>query len=127
MSQTRHRSARLSGFSGPYFPFELDALTNGLEGMNGVELGQLGERVPGFLGLDRPTTSDGYFWFWAFNISVGSGRVAVLVPWRQDDSTDPWSPDRSMAVYTRRVLWGQRRAMAALAVALLNAQLTTKD
>lgn len=105
MIDTRHLTAMLVGYDGPFFPTSVDELGRLLgkfKALNGQWLRNAVKDISGFERVARPTTSDGYTWYWSFEFVSGPGSMAVLLPWSQD-----WSrryhtqPDRSIAVYTK--------------------------
>ena len=82
----------------PLQPLNL-ALTS-LVGYNGSVLYEACKPLLFYVGQDRPTTSDGYTWFWSQNFHTPSGTVRVCIPWSQDWARrDGSSMDRSAAVY----------------------------
>ena len=107
MSNMKHAEATLAGYEGPFFPPEVDELHRQLDrtgGYDGAWLKNIGETIEEFQDISRPTTSDGYVWFWSLDFSIGRGKVLVLIPWAQDwDKTDGTQSDRGIAVHTRGV------------------------
>ncbi|HEY4497012.1 MAG TPA: hypothetical protein VI432_02590 [Candidatus Paceibacterota bacterium] len=74
----------------------------GLFGWSGNELQIVAERAFRNFVIDRPTTNDGYAWFWGIQILNRSGAIAILFPWCQDwKKNDRTQSDRHIAVYTR--------------------------
>lgn len=102
MSNEKVRTA-LEGYE-QVFPEKLDELDrvyNRVEA-NGVTLEELGRTIYGYETIDRPTTEDGYVWFWGLHFKTGRGRTATIFPWAQDwDGQDRTGLDRSIAVHTR--------------------------
>jgi len=85
--------------------------------VNAKELQDTIDRIPGF-GFEilkvaarqakplrrifRPTTDDGYAWFWGVEFNLHYGAVAILIPWSQDwNKTDGSGADRSIAAYVK--------------------------
>jgi hypothetical protein len=105
MSNQRVENALLEGFSPPIFPGNLRALRKTMESTcttNGLSLETVGKRIKGFVRMDRPTTSDGYTWFWGLNFICGETNIAILIPWWQDfNHPNGDTSDRSIAVYTK--------------------------
>lgn len=104
MSLKKHTDAFLRGYNKPEFPAVAGMLQKVLRekgAVTGVTLEGACKTVEGFVELDRPSTSDGYVWFWALNFRTNDGKVAILVPWAQDwDQTDGALSDRALAIYT---------------------------
>ena len=71
-------------------------------GTTGHILEKVSQKIRGYKCQTRPTTVDGYGWFWGQHFQTDSGgEVAILIPWAQDwDKTDGSSFDRAIAVYT---------------------------
>lgn len=88
MSLVQMTSARLTGWTGPFFPDGVADLTRGYASCNGINLGLLASICvaanAGFHGYRRPQTSDGYEWFWAAAFRRTHGDTLVLFPWVQD-------------------------------------------
>ncbi len=107
MSSMKHAEATLAGCYGPFFPPEAEELHRQLDragSYDGAWLNKIGETIEEFQDISRPTTSDGYVWFWSLDFSIGRGKVLVLIPWAQDwDKTDGTQSDRGIAVHTRGV------------------------
>ena len=108
VSNEKHTQATLDGFEGPFFPSSIDELRKQLDivGLpNGSWLEDSARNIEGFVDhLVRPTTSDGYTWFWSLEFFEGSGKVAILIPWSQDwDKSDDTQSDRAIAVYAHGV------------------------
>jgi hypothetical protein len=106
VSNKKHTDAILAGYDGPFFPASVDDLRKQLDEVgryNGDWLKKAGDTIDGFVGeVDRPTTSDGYVWFWSLEFSCGSGKVTVLIPWSQDwEQSDGTQGDRGIAVHTK--------------------------
>lgn len=105
MSYSQHTKAVLPGYEGPFFPVALRDLNQAQEEKgiaNGVELDRLGATIDGFIETIRPTTSDGYSWFWGMRIRSGKNEVIILFPWAQDwGQRDGTQKDRSHAVHTK--------------------------
>lgn len=106
MSNKKHVDAYLEGYDGPFFPASVDDLRKKLDqvaGCSGSWLHRAAKIVDGYVeGFDRPTTSDGYCWFWSMEFARGSGSVVILIPWSQDwDGADGTQSDRGIAVYTK--------------------------
>ncbi len=57
--------------------------------VNGATLSEAAQLIRGYAGIWRPTTSDGYTWFWSVDFNVLKGRISILFPWsaRQPDGT----------------------------------------
>ena len=74
---------------------ELDYLNQIYEqvGPNGSGLEKVGKGIEKFSGFYRPTTKDGYCWFWSLQFFTDNGKVAVLFPWYSG------SLDRSIGIY----------------------------
>jgi len=104
VSKAKVVGAHLEGFGAPLFPPTIDLLNTTLakgHGLNGFVLEDAGRVVEGFVGKDRPTTTDGYTWFWALTFVRGEGTIVVCFPWAQDwDKQDASQADRSVAVYS---------------------------
>ncbi len=107
MSNERHAEANLDDFDGPFFPPAVDELLEHLDrvvGPNGQWLENAAQHVEGFSRRIRATTSDDYNWFWSLEFVKDSGKVAILIPWSQDQGkTDGTQSDRSIAVYAQGV------------------------
>lgn len=115
MSGKQHVKAKLKGYGYPIFPHWIDQLNRIVDELHltGAILAKAGGSIEGYLGLDRPVTSDGYGWFWGLKFSLGlsepgiSGfkkakRILITLPWSQNRSRmDGLELDRSIAVYTR--------------------------
>ena len=107
MSSMKHAEATLEGCNGPFFPPEAEELHRQLDragSYDGAWLKEVGETIEEFQDISRPTTSDGYDWFWSLDFSIGKGKILVLIPWAQDwDKTDGTQRDRGIAVHTKGV------------------------
>lgn len=58
--------------------------------------------IENFEDIFRPTTGDGYEWFWAVKFQVDDGFVAIFLPWFQDFTPEGKAgPDRQIAIYTQ--------------------------
>lgn len=105
MSSQQHKNALLCGIT-PIFP---DLITDlnyifSLNEVNGVFLKELGQKIDGFLEMTRPTTNDGYGWFWALIFKFGTTTIIIAFPWTQDwKKKDEISLDRSIAIYTNNI------------------------
>jgi len=102
----QHADAILSGYGKPIFPTvlaQLDKIQEETQTSTGHELEQAAKRITGYVRQTRPTTSDGYFWFWALHFRGGvGGKIIVLFPWSQDwDASDGSQNDRSQAIHTK--------------------------
>lgn len=60
---------------------------------NGLLLETIGKKIENYESKDRPTTSDGYTWFWRLKFNAQKGGIAVLFPWCQD-----WSKPKGLQV-----------------------------
>jgi len=103
---------RLTGYDGPVH-VSTSAFQDSLKGRvnNGLFYEKACERVPGFIGELRPTTEDGYFWFWGYHFTTRTGEVAVLIPWSSDsERRDGDRSDRAVAVYTKGVVFEEEIA-----------------
>ena len=86
------------------FPGRLEELNRVYDrvGATGFTLEKLGRTINGYEGKNRPTTEDGYVWFWGLYFQTKKGGIAILFPWAQDwDRHDGTQLDRSIGVYTR--------------------------
>jgi len=88
------------------FPKGLDTLNEASDESyisNGSDLEtDLGRHIEGFLKMGRPTTEDGYCWFWGLKFEAEKGLVNVLFPWAQDwDKNDGSPKDRSISIYKK--------------------------
>lgn len=103
MSKAKVAEACLGGFGAPLFPSTIDLLNTTLGeryGLDGFVLKEVGDMVEGFVGKWRPTTTDGYTWFWALTFTRGGGTIVVCFPYARDGERRDGSPaDRSAAVY----------------------------
>jgi hypothetical protein len=94
----------LTGYEKQVFPRILDDLNKRYDigGFSGSSLKKTGKQIEGFEKMDRPTTQDGYCWFWGLHFLTRLGKVAVLFPWAQDwGRRDGSQMDRSVAIYTK--------------------------
>ncbi len=67
---------------------------------NALDLDRLGQSLRWYDGLDRPTTDDGYVWFWSLDFRSPAGVIRILIPWDRDRNLDDGSAlDRSVTVY----------------------------
>ena len=96
---------KLQGYKGPAsVPSELRDLISEWD-FHGKGIDSCAREVPGYLVHYRPTTEDGYTWFWALRFSTANGRVSLLIPWSQDwDKKDGSQLDRAPALYTKGVV-----------------------
>jgi hypothetical protein len=75
--------------------------------VNGFDLEVIGKKLGGFTGVDRPTSSDGYGWFWSMNFKESAllrkdAELKILIPWAQDwAKVDGLQSDRPIAVMAR--------------------------
>lgn len=78
----------LGGYDKRVFPSKskLDKLNKAYEGVvtNGILLDAIGKKIENYESKDRPTTADGYTWFWRLKFNANKGGIAVLFPWCQD-------------------------------------------
>lgn len=104
MSGKQHVDAKLKGYSYPIFPFGIGRLNEffNWSSNNGSKLDKIGKSVGSYIGQSRPTSSDGYCWFWALKFRLPAGkRVLVAFPWLTDrGESNNLRLDRSIAVYT---------------------------
>jgi len=62
----------------------------------------IGKRIGNYESVDRPTTSDGYTWFWRLKFNSKEGGIAVLFPWCQNrGKLSGLALDRSIEVYIK--------------------------
>jgi hypothetical protein len=75
--------------------------------INGLRLDEIGRKIPGYKGGDRPITIDEetgkeYNWFFAMYFETERGEIATLFPWAKDKyGFDGTRLDRSIAIHTR--------------------------
>jgi hypothetical protein len=76
--------------------------------LNGSTLEAIGKKINGFKSMDRPTSNDGYVWFWSMNFKKAAGpdseisEIAVLFPWAQNwKKAEGLRLDRPMAVMAK--------------------------
>jgi hypothetical protein len=84
------------------FPSLLNALNERYAkgDLSGASLEKRVEQIEGFAGIGRPTTEDGYCWFWGLYFVTKGVKVAILFPWAQDCARlDGSQADRSIAFY----------------------------
>lgn len=98
--------AHLEGYEGPYFPLALEEIMNQLGAVKPPTrewLLDVCRAVEGFTGrVIRPTTSDGYVWFWGLEFTVYSdSSLLILIPWT--NGRWPQLSDRSIAMHSRNV------------------------
>lgn len=103
MSGKKHFDARLEDHR-LVFPDRIREMNEVVDNMpmNGLILQRVGNTIKGYKGISRPTTSDGYCWFWAikFRLPIFK-RILVAFPWSQDwDKEDGLQLDRSIAFHT---------------------------
>ncbi len=95
----------LHGYNGPVCATEvLQNICDENEGehLDGNVLEEVARRIEGYKERTRPTTIDGYGWFWALSFLTEGGEIMILIPWAQDfDKTDGSKFDRAIAVYTK--------------------------
>jgi hypothetical protein len=104
VSNIQCKDARLWHYSGPFFPDAIADLNVALDARshNAIDFVEAADTVEGYLGYERPKTSDGYSWFWALVFAVDGGLTLIAIPWAQDwERADGSRCDRSAAVYTR--------------------------
>lgn len=105
MSKQQHVDARLDGYQGPFFPEaieELQLVIDNSSSLNGLSLAVIMQTMPDFISMEhRPTTQDGYRWFWSLRFQQDESIVMVMLPRYQDWSQrDGSQADRSIAVHT---------------------------
>ncbi len=81
--------AKLKDFQGPFFPEPGDSLQKEFDGSDGFDcsygmLWQFASKIDGFVKLERPTTSDGYFWGPSIFIKTKDGMLVIALPKRED-------------------------------------------
>ncbi len=89
------------------FSKSLDLLTAAYQvtGINGLSLREVGRKIGGYVGIERPTTNDGYTWFWALHFSqrrfflFPEWEVAILFPWSTRTSPGEKRADRPVMAY----------------------------
>ena len=83
MSERRHKRAFLGSLA-PRFQgiHELNVAYDSAA-MNGADLETIGRAIRGFEQRTKPTTSDGYYWFWALVFRRKRKKVIVAFPWKQ--------------------------------------------
>lgn len=106
MSLQQHHDAQLKTYQGPHFTSALQKLQSEFDAYDSLNLPQLramAEKVPGFTLMNRPKTSDSYYWYWGLYFTVNNGDIAILLPWSRDQGKhDDSRADRSCALYVRR-------------------------
>lgn len=106
MSNFKKLEALLPGYQGPFFPPCIEALQQELYVKNdlnfsGFILVSIAGKIPGFRKMERPRTSDDYWWFWSMNFETSKTKIAILFPWSQDfRREDGTSSDHHIALYT---------------------------
>ena len=101
--------SRLPGYERQLFTSTLVDLTRAYANatLNGEVLKQIGRRVRGYLKIDRPTTEDGYSWFWALHFSQRrfflppKWEVAILFPWATSTASREQYLDRPVVACVR--------------------------
>lgn len=75
--------------------------------LNRNVLQRIGQRISGYLKIDRPTTEDGYSWFLALHFSqhrfflLPKWEVAILFPWATSTASGEHYLDRPVVACVR--------------------------
>lgn len=106
-------NAKLEGYEGPFFPAGIETINETYRKTKIQEWSWLEEFVrysPMYVGITKPTTSDGHEWFGSVTFKAPRGFIKATFPQPGDD--------RSVAFYFQGEVTGEEKNQIVLCLAV---------